>query len=402
MSVRNWCVFIRGNGGKGSKYYYSIKNPRTGKYLSHLSTRTSSKREAEKIAARAYDLYIAELNKVKLRTNMTLISFIETMYNEDESPLYLEKREHNSNALQSAHFRTQKSYFKRYLLKLIPKEMTIGKITPYDIDQLQHAVRVNNPLLTLGTINAIMASLISPLKYAASKWIIPKDPTEGYRPYKPDRKITGIFTSDEVNQLIKLHWDDENGKLAFLLAIHTGMRMGEILALRYSDIQPWLGSQRFIPVVHISHSFSKTHGLKCPKNGKSRIVPIPEWLWKELLALAGDSNDDTKFVFASKQTGKPLSDKIIRKAFEKALEQIGITSQEREERNLRFHSTRHYFNSALAPLVQNESLRKVIGHSSSAMTEHYHHTSDIELEMIAKAQSQAFQTTSCLGKEVIA
>ena len=65
MSVRNWCVFIRGNGGKGAKDYYSIKNPRTGKYLSHLSTRTSSKREAETIAARAYDMYISELNTVK-------------------------------------------------------------------------------------------------------------------------------------------------------------------------------------------------------------------------------------------------------------------------------------------------------------------------------------------------
>jgi len=296
------------------------------------------------------------------------------------------------NALQSDHIRTMRSYYVRYLSKLIGGDFTICDVTPYWLGQVQRMLRMKYPTFSNQKQNAIISSLEKPLKYAAQQWIIPKDPTSGIVRYAVERRNTDPFTKDEIRALSASVWDNPMGKLAFLLAIHTGMRMGEVQALRIEDLELRESMNGELYLVHVSHSWSKTHGLKCPKNGKPRIVPIPDWLWYELRAMNAGAEDAESFVFSSTRRENPVSDKVLRAALRSALEQIGITIEQQEERNLRFHSARHYFNSALAPLVQNESLRKVIGHSSPEMTERYHHVTDIELEMVAAAQKTAFQT----------
>ena len=390
-------MFLRGN-----VYYYRLKKPNSKNYDTAHSTYSASKKEAERIAKHEAALRDIQDTDQSISSNMNLISFVELFYDAEKSPWLQEKWDHNPRALQSDHLRTSRSSFIRYVRKEIPKEYTLNDVQILWLKAIQRKIRKDNPKLKPQTVNNIFSSLVQPLRYAKKNGIIDKDPTEGIMPYTPERKVTGVFTRAELNSLSELDWRNKLGKLAFLLAIHTGMRMGEILALRVDDLEQREISGRGIFLINISHSWSKTHGLKSPKSGRTRIIPIPSSLWLILRNSSNESFIGERFVFSSSKNGKPMSDKILRAALENALERIGVSKQQQEVRNLRFHSTRHYFNSALAPLLQNESLRKVIGHSSPAMTDHYHHVTDSELEMVAVAQNQAFQSISLPRMEVIA
>ncbi len=385
-----WSVYIRGKQAKGSIYYYQLKDPVAGAYTTALSTHTAIKSEAVRIAKREAARRDPKKIDNFMYTTVNVVNFIELFFDEEKSPWVLEQKAHEEHLYNSAHIRTKKSYFLRYMKQYIDKDMMLSQVTKHWLKQLQVKLRLSYPHLTNQTLNAIFSTVLQPLRYAASDEIIDKDPTNGIKALKPHNKITGVFSQEEVLALSSLEWGNSTGKLAFMLAIYTGMRIGELCALRKSDFECYDNSNERICLINISHSWSKTHGLKCPKNGKARVVPIPVWLWDQLQTQVGEGANDDAFVFASAQNGKPMSDKLLRAALVKSLELIGVSVQQQEERNLRFHSTRHYFNSALAPLVQNESLRKVIGHSSPEMTSHYHHVTNIELEMIAEAQKKAF------------
>jgi integrase len=49
---------------------------------------------------------------------------------------------------------------------------------------------------------------------------------------------------------------------------------------------------------------------------------------------------------------------------------------------------RHFANAELRGAVPDETLRKLTGHSTEAMTDHYDHTTEADLAALAKAQEQ--------------
>jgi integrase len=57
-------------------------------------------------------------------------------------------------------------------------------------------------------------------------------------------------------------------------------------------------------------------------------------------------------------------------------------------RNITFHSLRHFANAQLRGAVPDETLRKLTGHATGAMTDHYDHTTEGDLEVLAEAQEK--------------
>lgn len=76
-------------------------------------------------------------------------------------------------------------------------------------------------------------------------------------------EVEAFFSSDEAqklapktaNRLMELEWDNDEAKIANELAMHTGMRAGEIQALTIDD----LGDDE----IYVRKSWSKYDGLKC-------------------------------------------------------------------------------------------------------------------------------------------
>lgn len=133
-----------------------------------------------------------------------------------------------------------------------------------------------------------------------------------------------------------------------LLAMNTGMRRGEILLLRWSDID----YQAKTLVVRSGNS----------KSGQGRYIPLNETAMQALIDWR--SAKPSEWVFEGKN-GQPLSD--IKKGWLKLLEQAEIT-------NFRFHDLRHHFASKLVMAgVDLNTVRELLGHSDIKMTLRYAH-----------------------------
>ena len=86
----------------------------------------------------------------------------------------------------------------------------------------------------------------------------------------------------------------------------------------------------------------------------------------------------------------PINKTTVGEVFREALHAIGIDEEERKNRNITFHSIRHYFNTYLVNSgLDREEVRRVTGHSSDSMTERYLHETREHLLKQSKARSEA-------------
>ena len=133
-----------------------------------------------------------------------------------------------------------------------------------------------------------------------------------------------------------------------ITALNTGMRKGEILTLKWSQVD-------------LVHGIIYIHDTK---SGKPREVYINEWLLETLLELPRHPKSPSVFC---DEKGRPYGS--IRKSFETAKRKAGIE-------NLRFHDLRHNFASHLAMAgVGTQILQDILGHSDYRMTQRYTHLS---------------------------
>ncbi len=116
-----------------------------------------------------------------------------------------------------------------------------------------------------------------------------------------------------------------------------------------------------------------------------RDIPIPDHLSVKLQELK--KRNPSGFLFSQDGGINPVTNKTFSKYLYRALERTGITDKKRRERNITFHSWRHYFNSTLrASGIADSKVQSVTGHSTQAMTEHYTHFNLQDYKEIRKVQ----------------
>ncbi|MDR1224616.1 MAG: site-specific integrase [Tannerella sp.] len=230
------------------------------------------------------------------------------------------------------------------------------------------------------TLNHLITILRIIFGYALKNHDIDENPMVNVELFALKTAEKGILSRDELNRLFSEGPESSiwGSKLHFTLnltAAMTGMRLGEILALKHEMVQP-----KFITA---AYSWSETDKLKCPKNGKIRHIPIPDNLY-QLLHSLWEEEQPSAFIFSCGNT--PLYHKSVYKRFYRALEKIGIDREARKTRNITFHSYRHGFNtmlleSGLAP----ETIRLLTGHSAG-MTARYSHVQLVNLACPVKLE----------------
>jgi integrase len=150
------------------------------------------------------------------------------------------------------------------------------------------------------------------------------------------------LTQEEEHRLIQCATNPFWLRPLLIVALHTGMRKGEILNLTWQDVD---FRRRLITV-------------QKSKNGMKRSIPMSNTLF-----------DTFKGIKVLDISGKvfPRSDRSIRVAYGKALDKAGIT-------DFRFHDLRHTFATRL---VQNGvdiyKVKELLGHRTLAMTMRYAH-----------------------------
>lgn len=163
-----------------------------------------------------------------------------------------------------------------------------------------------------------------------------------------------FLDASEVEALLQAVPDGAYGRVQhtlYLAAVMTGMRQGELLALRWEDVD-W-PSQR----IRVNRNYvNGTFGT--PKSRRGRSVPLADRLGGELDRLhqwtAFQTDDD--LVFANPRTGKPMNGHTLTRTFQTALQAAGV-------RQVRFHDLRHTFGTRMAAAgVPMRTLQEWMGH----------------------------------------
>ena len=177
------------------------------------------------------------------------------------------------------------------------------------------------------------------------------------------------LTHDDAELAARLREDLQDGDL-YRIAAYTGLRLGELLALRWADVN--LTDRRL--VVH--RAFSDR--IEGPTKGwQARFLPIADPAAEAFARLAERDEfvGSGDFVFCSR-FGRPLDGSALRRRFKRAAAEAGL-------RVLRFHALRHGAGSMVARQADPRWVQGFLGHSKLTTTERYLHAKarpqDVEL-----------------------
>ena len=234
---------------------------------------------------------------------------------------------------------------------------------------------------TAANANRVLVVLKIMLKEAVRRGVISVSPAESVESLPEVSAQKGTLLKGEIKNLFDDNaldsvWQSRRFHQALnALAFTTGMRMGEIQALRWGQVQE--------DHVVIQNSWDRKYGLKSPKANSYRVVPLTQTVSQWLASIRPVElpvTDDT-FVFRGEEATRPIDHKAIVKWFYRALDAIGIDETERQERNLTFHSWRHTFHAIMRGTMSDTDLRRITGHRTERMTDHYDH---VTLDLVRK------------------
>ncbi len=185
-----------------------------------------------------------------------------------------------------------------------------------------------------------------------------------------------IFTNDEMSKLVEYLKKDLSCKnIGLLLTIHTGIRIGEICALKWKCInttEGYIKIERTIQRLYTIDGEEKSKVVETsPKSKKSeRIIPTPKWL-NRILKLV-ESSDECYVLTSTKEFIEPRS---YRYYFKNVLTRNKINI-------LSFHSIRHTFaTTCIKNKIDYKTTSEILGHASVATTLDLYAHSDLDSKM---------------------
>ena len=219
----------------------------------------------------------------------------------------------------------------------------LHEVTPLSIEQYKKS-RINK--VSPRTINIELSCLKAMFNRAISWGKAIENPVTEVKLLKENDRRLRYLDTEEMERLIENC--PAHLKPIVIMAVHTGMRKGEILKLGWEDVDL---KRRIIYVVNT-------------KTDEKREIPINSTLYRTLDELRKGRRGT--YVFAG-HGGKPYTD--IRRSFTAALKKCAI-------KNFRFHDLRHTFASQLVMRgVDLKTVQELLGHRSIEMTMRYSHLS---------------------------
>ena len=309
--------------------------------------------------------------------SVSFTEFLDEFWDYDASPYIREKRAHGQS-IGKRHCYESVSRLNRYWQPAFQNH-TLNSITRQDLKNFSLSLAESG--LAPASINKVMAVGTTCLSWAFREGLIPVDPTVGLVNFSGEAKKRGVLTPLEAQSLFAAQWKDNRAYIASLLACTTGMRSGEVLALRQEDIEE--------RILNVRHSWSDFDRLKAPKNGEARRVPLLPEVREKLLDLA-QKNPHGKggFIFYGKLADKPIDRSILRDGLQDALSGIGIDAQ---ERGIVFHSWRHFYAARMTDRITADKVSRATGHKNRAVFEAYaDHITEENLEEVGRVGAEVF------------
>jgi len=275
--------------------------------------------------------------------------------------------------------------------------LELGKLAPSHIQEAYNGWAMGGRRdgkaggLSARTRRHIHRILRSALARAVEQQIIARNPADVFKKRLPkvERHVPTTLTAEQSARLLqaiahsRVYWP-------VLLALSTGMRRGEVLAVRWKNVDLELG------ILRVMESLEQTKAgirFKSPKNGRHRAITLPRYAVEELrrlkheqaealLALGVRQTSDT--LLCCRADGEPHQPLSLTYEFARFIGRMTDIPR------VRFHDLRHsHATQLLATGVHPKIASERLGHASVGITlDLYSHVTDtMQSEAAAKLDS---------------
>ncbi len=294
---------------------------------------------------------------------------------------------------------TQVGYEQYLYIYAIPGigHIPLNKLTTAELQKFFNELKRNGRInhvelkgseLSDHTVYSCFAVVRMALDRAVKENFIHTNPAYGCKVPSVKHKEMQVLTADEIRRFL-IQAKEEGMYEIFLLDLTTGMRRGELMALRWDDLNFETGELRIDKQIYPVGGELVT-GVPKTKNARRTIILPPAML--EILA-EYKKGIFSEFMFPSRiNPDKPLDPGYVRKRLQDILEHACC-------KKVRFHDLRHTFATlSLERGMDVKTLSTIIGHASSAVTlnTYAHITGEIQRNAavsidkgIAKAESSS-------------
>jgi len=299
-----------------------------------------------------------------------------------------------SNKIKPSTFERYEGIYRNYIKDSILYGLKLSELKSIQIQ------RYYNKLLKDGKSSNVINNLNKLIKYflnyAVDEGYLIKNPCNGKTIVIPGESVKETevrpFTDNEII-LLRAVLDSHRLKALFLLDLATGLRQGELLGLKWSDIDMInkelhvKRSLKQVSIISADGTRKRKTIEQIPKTkGSIRTVPIPNNLINILKAhssiqkqeklKAGSSYKVSDFVFTT-EVGTTIDARNITRQYERLLIRTKIDYR-------KFHSMRHTYATKLFERnVKLKTVSKLLGHSSIAIT------ADIYTHVMPKEKNDA-------------
>lgn len=302
-------------------------------------------------------------------TDLTLAEYAGPFFRPESDPRVIRMRE-EGREVGAEYLVRQRQLLEHHVLKDPLAGLRLLEITRADLLDFRRRLLAREGEHR-NTANKVMAALKVILKEAVYLQDLPADPTAGIGAVKENRVAPGVLTAGELRALFPREglgpWQDRRGYTCFLLAATTGMRRGEVLALRWSELD--LEGR----TVRIERAWKRyEHRAGSTKSGRPRVAPLPVATVEALIAyresVIRHHPDDLVFCY---DDGGQMGESWWEHRFHAAITAAGIQPA---GRRLVPHSLRHSLATILAAEeYDREKIRSALGWADEAIRKHYTH-----------------------------
>jgi integrase len=265
--------------------------------------------------------------------------------------------------------------------RLLPAfgSLPVEELTPTRIEDWRDSLG-GERALTNRTRNKAVTILGGIMERARKVYGLPSNPVRDVEKLRERYDATRFefYSPEEVWALVRAAASEQDAAI-YLTAAFTGLRRGELIALRWRDVDFERSS------IRVSGSFANGK-LTTPKSGHGRVVPMVPEVAAALARLAqrGWSTAD-ELVFPG-EVGMYLDGSALRRRFVAACASAGL-------RPIRFHDLRHTFGTlAVRGAESIVELQNWLGHAEVRTTMRYTHYR--EQQDAAERLAEAFKPTS--------
>lgn len=278
------------------------------------------------------------------------------------------------NNRKISYISTQKNNYERHI-KPYFKDTNLNKLSYEHIFEFREHLKTkskkqnSNATLSPNTVNKIMILLKKIFDTGVRKSLIDKNPVNNLRKLPISKPTISFWSVEEFKEFRKLITNDEiSYDLFFTIAFFTGMRMGEILALNWYDVNLITSTIHVTKTAYFINNVNHINSTKT--RAGTRLITINKKLtemltdWKEKQKdLLKEFTKDTESLQIIQSTPIAITKNMVDKKFKQ------ILSRNNNLKKIRIHDLRHSHASLL--INQGEDylvVKERLGHASITTT----------------------------------